>query len=119
MKKVTSYNATKQIDSAESLEKRFENLTLRFYLNYTRHYVINNMYRNSVTTEWQCFECKAPVHINIESLLKHGRLNSSQLFCSKHKPDTQKSFENLLFIRYEAAFLSKIKSEILNQSFSF
>lgn len=119
MRKPTSYNSTRQVDSAESLDERFENLTLRFYRTYTRYLVINKMYRDSVTIQWSCFECKAPVYINIEPLLKHGRFNQSELFCSKHKPDTHKIFQNHLFIRYESSFYSKLKEEIINKSFKF
>jgi hypothetical protein len=118
MKHVTSYNAIKPIDSSESLETRFENLTLKFYRNYTRYLVINKMYQDSVTIEWKCFDCKAPVHINIEQLLKYGRFNQSQLFCSKHKPEDNKILRNHLFMRYESAFFKSLKAEIIDKTFN-
>jgi len=118
MKQQISFHSKVHKSTDVNIDNRLKQVCLKFYTQYSKDTVIDIMYNDSVTIAWPCFECKKEVNVNIESLLRLGHFSSSQLFCTLHKPSSQRSLHSHLFIRYEDGFIKHLKSNILDKTIS-
>lgn len=114
MQRKLTYRSIKTVDSSIDINHRFEQSLINFAHSCQTKIVIESMMNDSMTVDWKCFECKTPIRVNIEQLIKKQRFNNSKLFCKKHKPESQSIFRNHLFIRYEDSFYKTIKNSILS-----
>lgn len=103
-------------DSINQLSQLNDYLT-EFYNHYFDQKLLLSLHKETWIENWHCYECKAPIEVDIRALSKKtSKWNSSSLFCTEHKINCNQSMNSVVFARYENTFFSHIKNKILDSS---